>query len=86
MQNLLGNVSHSQPWVDRFTLQGEDGGPIDIDEDAAWAEGVLVVVTPEGRAQIESVVGHLDVHVHARRTFSAELDKVDKWASTVERV
>lgn len=63
-----------------------DGGPIDIEEDATWAEGVFVAVTPEGLAQIESVVGHLDVHVHARRTFSAELDKVDKWASTVERV
>jgi hypothetical protein len=62
-----------------------DGGPIDIDEDATWAEGVFVTVTPEGRAQIESVVGHLNIYVHARRTFSSELGDADKWVSTVER-
>jgi len=49
-----------------------DGGPVDIQEDVMWGEGVIVTVTQEGRAQLEALTGPLNIHVHARREYCAD--------------
>jgi hypothetical protein len=64
-----------------------DGGPVDLGEDVVWGEGVFVTVTPEGRSQLESAIGHLNVQVHARRTVVAEIggsEITNRRASAVE--
>jgi len=44
-----------------------DGGPVDIDDEVIWGEGVYVLLTPAGRAQIEAVAGPLPVLAKAHR-------------------
>ena len=44
-----------------------DGGPRDVQDDVFWGEGVMVVVAPEGRKQLEAVVGVLPSAAVARR-------------------
>lgn len=75
---------HPENWlvyIDRIgrivakVIWWRDGGPVDLGKDVIWGEGVLLTVTPEGRAQIESAVGPLNVQVHARRTISPEGSK-----------
>lgn len=46
-----------------------DGGPVDIEDDAIWGEGVYLTVTSKGRAQIETIAGPLQVIVNARREY-----------------
>ena len=49
-----------------------DGSPGDLQEDIQWGEGVLVIVTPDGREQLEAAVGPLHLQVGARRTISPQ--------------
>jgi hypothetical protein len=49
-----------------------DGAPGDLQDEVVWSEGVLVVVTPEGRGQLQAGAGHLRVQVRACRATSAE--------------
>lgn len=44
-----------------------DGGPVDIEENVIWGEGVVVIATPEGLAQLEAVAGTAPVYVHVER-------------------
>ena len=64
-----------------------DGGPVDLGDDVIWGGGVLLSVTPEGRAQLESATGPLNMQVHARRTVAPEGGKsgiTDRRASARE--
>jgi hypothetical protein len=38
------------------TIWWRDGGPVDVHGDATWGEGVVVLLTTEGRRQLEEVV------------------------------
>ena len=49
-----------------------DGGPVDVDEDVIWGEGVYITLTQGARKQIESHVGPLAVVVNARRELTQE--------------
>jgi hypothetical protein len=44
-----------------------DGGPVDIHEDAIWGEGILVILTRAGLAQLEASAGPLRVGTYVRR-------------------
>lgn len=75
--------AHPQNWlvyVDREgrvvvnTIWWRDGAPGDVQEDMLWAEGVLVIVTPEGRAQLEGLLGPLRVQVNASRGLVSEAE------------
>ncbi len=46
-----------------------DGGPVDIDDDFIWGQGMYLSLTPEGRQQLEMVIGPLNVRVHVRRSY-----------------
>lgn len=49
------------------TVWWRDGGPVDVEDDAIWGEGVYVSVTLPGLAQIEAVAGPVAMQVYARR-------------------
>ena len=49
-----------------------DGGPVDVDEDVIWGEGIYITVTPAARKQIESHVGPWAVVVNTRRELTRE--------------
>jgi hypothetical protein len=68
--NAAGHVVAKITWW-------RDGGPIDIDEDVVYGEGIIVAVTSAGRAQLESVVGHLAIQVHAHRSVKNGRDALD---------
>jgi hypothetical protein len=77
----LGWRRHPENWLIYLDRTGRlvanvvwwrDGGPIDVGEDVLWGEGILVTITPDGRAQIENATGPIDVHVYARRTATRE--------------
>lgn len=68
---------HSENWLeyldssDRVVARivwWRDGGPTDIGEDGLWGEGGFITLTPDGRQQIESITGDLNIHVYGRRT------------------
>jgi len=44
----------------------------DINDDVIWGEGILVLLTPEGRRQLEALLGPLCVYVNAGRRFVSE--------------
>ncbi|AOE85923.1 AAA family ATPase [Pseudomonas sp. TCU-HL1] len=53
-----------------------DGGPVDGDEECIWGEGTYIILTPEGRGQLERLTGPLEIDVYARRrTASAWRDE-----------
>ena len=43
-----------------------DGGPLDVQEDAFWGEEIVILVTPDGRKQLESQFGTLTYAAAAR--------------------
>lgn len=72
----LGWHPHVDNWLVFVDKAGEvvakivwwrDGGPVDIDDDVIWGEGVYVSLTPSGRAQVEAIASQLTVLVNARR-------------------
>ncbi len=78
---LLGWRQHSEKWFIYLDVAGQivarivwwrDGGPVDVGRDLIWGEGILVMVTPEGRDQIESETAPLNVQVHSRRVVTPE--------------
>ncbi|BDU76851.1 P-loop NTPase family protein [Mesoterricola sediminis] len=94
--DILAWQQHPENWMSYIDRTGRivakvlwwrDGGPVDIGQDNMWGEGFLVIVTPEGRAQIDTVISPLTVKVHARRTHSSEGNPsaiTDQRASSVE--
>lgn len=44
-----------------------DAGPVDIDDDAIWGEGIYVVLTAGGMRQFMSLHGDFQIHAFARR-------------------
>ena len=44
-----------------------DGGPVDVEDDAIWGEGVYISATSSGLAQIEKLRGRLTIVTLARR-------------------
>lgn len=72
----LGWRTHPDNWLVYLGRSSEvvarvvwwrDGGPVDVEDDLVWGEGVYVSVTTSGLAQIEAVAGPLPVMVHALR-------------------
>jgi hypothetical protein len=68
--------AHSNNWLVYADSNGSvvarvawwrDGGPGDVQDDVFWGEGVVVVVTPQGRKQLEAVAGKLPHAAVARR-------------------
>jgi hypothetical protein len=45
-----------------------DGGPNDVDEETFWGEGMMVLLTPEGTRQVQSVTGPLRANIAALRS------------------
>ena len=77
----LGWHTHPENWLvylDQFgqvvarVVWWRDGGPVDIEDDAIWGEGVYVCVTTPGLAQIEATCGSLPVLTHVRRKVRPE--------------
>ena len=75
----LGWHPHQDNWLVYVDRAGEvvarvvwwrDGGPVDVEDDVIWGEGVYLSVTPSGRAQIEAIAGSLTILVNARRDFT----------------
>jgi len=80
---LLGWRRHPEKWFIYLDVAGQivartvwwrDGGPLDVGRDMVWGEGILVIVTHEGRDQIESETAPLNVQVHSRRVVTPEQD------------
>ncbi|ABE44554.1 ATP-binding protein [Polaromonas sp. JS666] len=74
----LGWHSHENNWLVYVDGSGDlmarivwwrDGGPVDVDDDVIWGEGVYVSLTAEGRRQLEAIAGSLTILVNARRGF-----------------
>ncbi|MBF0629192.1 MAG: ATP-binding protein [Magnetococcales bacterium] len=62
-------LDHSGQIVARM-VWWRDGGPVDVEEEVIWGEGVYLSVTATGLAQIEKAIHHkLPVLTHACRTF-----------------
>jgi hypothetical protein len=56
-----------------------DGGPVDIEDEVIWGQGTYLILTPNGRKQIEAVMGPLDVRSYVRRSYIPESrDKAEK--------
>ena len=49
-----------------------DGGPVDVDDEVIWGEGMYITLTPAGRQQLEQVTGPLSIEVYARRICSPD--------------
>ncbi len=69
---------HSHPsnelvYLDRFgaivarMIWWRDGGPVDVDDEVIWGEGVFLSLTPAGRQQIEVLTAPLTIQVYVRR-------------------
>lgn len=80
----LGWVVHPRNWllyVDRSgeivarTVWWRDAGPVDVEDDAIWGEGVYISVTSSGMAQIEKVRGKLRIATHATRAVVRSRDE-----------
>jgi hypothetical protein len=77
----LGWRRHPENWLNYLDQGGRfvakvvwwrDGAPGDLRDEVVWSEGVLVMITPEGRAQLEAAVGPLHVQVRAGRAILDE--------------
>jgi hypothetical protein len=75
-QRQLGWRLHPENWLVYLDDSGQvvaravwwrDGGPVDIEDDSTWGEGVYISVTSAGLAQIEAIGGSLRVLTHASR-------------------
>jgi hypothetical protein len=80
----LGWRRHADNWLVYVDGKGSpvtrafwwrDGGPTDVQEDVFWGEGVAVILTSEGRRQIEALVGELPHAVAVRRLVQPEGDE-----------
>lgn len=69
--NWLLYLDHSRQIVARI-VWWRDGGPVDVEDDAIWGDGVYVSVTSSGLEQIEAAGGSVSVLVHARRRVEPE--------------
>lgn len=49
-----------------------DGGPVDIDDDVIWGQGMYFSLTPAGQQQIELLTGPLNIRVHVRRSHNPD--------------
>ena len=90
----LGWRSHPDNWLVYQNHDGQvvarlvwwrDGGPVDFGDDAIWGEGVYVVVTAAGMAQIEALAGVLPMNVYARRyvrPMATDVEFVERSASS----
>jgi hypothetical protein len=65
-KNRLIYVDQSGAVVAR-TVWWRDGGPVDVEDDAIWGEGVYITATSSGLAQIEKLRGRLTIVTLARR-------------------
>lgn len=55
-----------------------DGGPLDVDDDIIWGQGMYLSLTARGRKQIELLTGKLTVKVLVRRSYQEEFSKEPK--------
>jgi hypothetical protein len=69
--NWLLYLDHSGQVVARI-VWWRDGGPVDVEDDVIWGEGVYITVTTQGLAQIEGISGRVSVLVHAHRKVEPE--------------
>jgi hypothetical protein len=94
--NWLSHLSwrrHPKNWLLYLDAAGQvvanivwwrDGGPVDVQEDVYWGEGVLVLLTPTGQAQLELALGRpLQLQTCARRTLTTEKGTDSKYARAV---
>jgi hypothetical protein len=44
-----------------------DGGPVDVYADVIWGEGSILLLSPQGRAEVEAIGTRLGVRTYARR-------------------
>lgn len=86
----LGWRSHPQNWlvyrdgsgsVVARVIWWRDGGPVDVEEDGIWGEGVFVTVTPSGLAQLEALCGKLSITTRSHR----EVKPADQGTDPVTR-
>lgn len=76
--NWHPHPSNDQVYVDKSGLLvaqivwWRDGGPVDLDDEVIWGEGMYVSLTPGGRAQLELFNGPLQVDVYVRRNCEQE--------------
>ncbi|MFC3652833.1 ATP-binding protein [Dyella humi] len=81
--DLLGTyVNRAGDVVAQF-IWWRDGGPIDIDESVSWGEGVYVQMTPQGRTEMQSAIGMLNIVGVTTRTYKNVHDEAEVQAKTV---
>jgi hypothetical protein len=77
-QNSSGRTAARISWW-------RDGGPVDLQDESYWGEGVAIVLTPEGRRELEAEVGTLFRSAIARRAVSQRaggeepLERIKRW-------
>ncbi|WP_143136616.1 ATP-binding protein [Burkholderia ubonensis] len=75
----FSHPSNEFVYVDKFgaivsrMVWWRDGGPVDIDDEVIWGEGMYLNLTPVGRKQIEALTGPLKINVYSRRSCRHDL-------------
>lgn len=59
-----------------------DAGPVDIEDDAVWGEGVYVVLTADGLRQFMALHGDFQIHVFARRQVTMHREDGSQFVKT----